>query len=121
MSNQLREIGEFVVFENPQLHDLQETGLMVAHQSVQQGQLYEVGLMVAHSSNTSFYADLREMGLMILHDARAPTPEASLREIGLMVLHSTPTLRGQKLQSYAVSNFIGRQGSQLKKTSGQIS
>lgn len=102
MSNQLREIGEFIVFENPQLHDLQETGLMMPHHVVPSHQFMESGLMVAH-------------------DAREPSPEAALIEVGLMILHSAPALQNSKLQSFRLTNFSDRQGANLKKTSGQIS
>lgn len=103
MSNQLREIGEFVIFENPPLHDLQEAGVMVPHQAPTNAQL-------------------TELGVMVLHDARAPVPQSNLIEIGIMILHSTPSLNpdNQKLQSYHIANFIGRQGSALKRTSGNI-
>lgn len=102
MSNQLRELGEFVVFENPQLHEIQEIGVMVPHQAPTNAQL-------------------TELGVMVLHDARAPVPQSNLIEIGVMILHSAPAaLNNQKLQSYQISNFIGRQGSALKRTSGNI-
>lgn len=102
MSNQLRELGEFVVFQNPQLHDLQENGVMVVHSSEP-------------------HAQIIEMGAMILHDARAPVPQSNIIEMGVMILHATPSLKNQKLQSYQLTNFIGLQSSTLKRTSGQIS
>lgn len=52
-------------------------------------QIREIGAFVAFELPQA--ANLHEAGLMVLADARAPTPQARLKEAGLMVLHLSPS------------------------------
>lgn len=117
MSNQPKEFGAIVTFENPQQSDLIKSGLTVVHQSNQIHQLVQSKVTVLFALQENKNAELIESGLLILHDAQDPTPEARLLESGLMILHSTPSLslENQKLQSSTIKFFPQRQAAQLKK------
>lgn len=66
MANQLRELGEVVVFENPAINNLHETGLTV----------------MAHTDPVSIF---QEAALMVVHDSRAPEPKNAIAQAGLMI------------------------------------
>lgn len=74
----------------------------------------ELGLFVAFQKSP--IASLHDTGLMVLHNAAVPAPEARLRQVGMMVLFEAIPMPGgdDPMQGERLRSSLAMQGTRIR-------